>query len=332
MFLLAIESSCDDTAVSVLQNGVPLSNVVSSQLVHHIHGGVVPEMASREHQKNIVKVTQLALEESGIKKEQLDAIAFTKGPGLQGSLLVGASFAKGLSLSLGKPLIAVNHMEAHILSLLIKEPMPEFPFLCLVVSGGHTMLVVVRKWDDMAVIGSTKDDSVGEAFDKCAKLLGLGYPGGKLIDDLAKTGNPKAFAFPIAKVEPFRFSYSGVKTSFLYFLRDKSPDFLKEHLNDICASIQFALLKPLVDATIEAMKEFELVNVGIAGGVSANSSLRKTLVETGKEKGWKVYFPDFEYCTDNAAMIGRAGYFKWEKKQFAGLQVVTEPRLAIGQS
>ncbi len=330
MKLLAIESSCDDTAAAVLQDGFPLSNVVSSQLVHQEFGGVVPEMASREHQKNIWEVTRKALEESQTGVQEIDAIAFTKGPGLPGSLMVGASFAKGLAMALNKPLIAVNHMEAHILSLLIKEPIPAFPFLCLVVSGGHTMLVLVKDWNQMEIIGSTKDDAVGEAFDKCAKLLGLGYPGGKQIDDLAKSGNEKAFPFPVAKMEQFRFSYSGVKTSFLYFLQSKSPEFIAEHQSDICASIQFALLKPLLDACREALRIYELKALGVAGGVAANSALRKGLIRVAEESGGSVYFPDFEYCTDNAAMIGRAATFKWEKKEFCGYNETTEPRLAIG--
>jgi len=330
MYLLAIESSCDDTSVAVIKDGVPQSNVVSSQLIHSEFGGVVPEMASREHQKNIWSVTEKALELSGIRKNELDAIAFTRGPGLQGSLLVGASFAKGLSMGLAKPLIAVNHMEAHILSLLIKKPSPSFPFLCLVVSGGHTMLVLVSHWNEMKVIGSTKDDSVGEAFDKCAKIMGLGYPGGKVIDDLAKTGNPKAFPFPVAKVEKYRFSYSGVKTSFLYFLQSKTPGFIAENQSDICASIQYALLKPLIDASAEALEEYGIQELGVAGGVAANSSLRNQLTQLCASKGGQVFFPDFEYCTDNAAMIGKAAYYKWEQKDFCGLDVTTEPRLPIG--
>ncbi|HOY94227.1 MAG TPA: tRNA (adenosine(37)-N6)-threonylcarbamoyltransferase complex transferase subunit TsaD [Catalimonadaceae bacterium] len=330
MLLLAIESSCDDTAVSVLKDGIPLSNIVSSQMVHSGYGGVVPEMASREHQKNIWIVTEKAIQHSGINKKELDAIAFTKGPGLPGSLMVGASFAKGLAMALDKPLIAVNHMEAHILSLLIKEPMPSFPFLCLVVSGGHTMLVLVKQWNEMTVIGSTKDDAVGEAFDKCAKIMGLGYPGGKIIDDLAKSGNEKAFPFPVAKVEKYRFSYSGVKTSFLYFLQSKTTEFIRENQSDICSSLQFALLKPLVDACELAMEEYGIKELGLAGGVAANSSLRKRLQALCDQKEGRVYFPDFEYCTDNAAMIGRAACFKWEQKDFCGLDETTEPRLAIG--
>lgn len=304
--------------------------MVSSQLIHSDFGGVVPEMASREHMKNIWQVTEHALHLARIEKENLDAIAFTKGPGLPGSLMVGASFAKGLAFGLGKPLLAVNHMEAHILSLLIHSPSPTFPFLCLVVSGGHTLLVHVKEWNKMTIMGSTKDDAVGEAFDKCAKLLGLGYPGGKLIDNLAKTGNENAFSFPIARMEKYRFSYSGVKTSFLYFLQSKTPEFIQENLSDICASIQHALLKPLVDACKTALEETRLQDLGVAGGVAANSSLRRQLATLTRDSGWNLYVPDFEYCTDNAAMIGRAAMYKWERKEFCGLDETTSPRLAIG--
>ncbi len=331
MLLLAIESSCDDTSVAILKDGIPLSNVVSSQMVHENYGGVVPEMASREHQKNIVHVAQLALNQANVKKDQIEAIAFTRGPGLLGSLMVGTSFAKGLAMGLNKPLIAVNHMEAHILSLLIDERKPKFPFICLVVSGGHTMIVLVKDWDKMEVLGGTKDDAVGEAFDKCAKLLGLPYPGGKQIDDLAKTGNPKAFKFPVGQMPDYQFSYSGVKTSFLYFLQEKGETFIAENLNDVCASLQFALLKPLLSKTREAMLEFNVQNLGVAGGVAANSSLRNGLKELCKKENWDVFIPDFQYCTDNAAMIGRAAMFKWEKKDFVGLNVSAEPRFKIGQ-
>ena len=330
MILLAIESSCDDTSVAFLKDGIPLSNVVSSQLVHENFGGVVPEMASREHQKNIVNVAQRSLDEANVKKSEIDAIAFTQGPGLQGSLMVGASFAKGLSLGLNKPLIAINHMEAHILALLIGESKPSFPFICLVVSGGHTMLVLAKDWNQMEILGGTKDDAVGEAFDKCAKLLGLGYPGGKQIDDLAKTGNPKAFPFPIGQVPGYQFSYSGVKTSFLYFLKEKGEPFIQENLNDICASIQHALLKPLLAKSKLAMEEYGIVNFGLAGGVAANSNLRSSVSEMAKKEKWNVFIPDFQYCTDNAAMIGRAAMFKWEKKDFCGLDALTLPRMKIG--
>ena len=330
MYLLAIESSCDDTSVAVLKDGIPISNIVSSQTIHNQYGGVVPEMASREHLKNIIRVSEIALEKANISQKDIHAVAFTQGPGLPGSLLVGASFAKGMALALNIPLIAVNHMEAHILSLLIGENKPEFPFLCLVVSGGHTMLVLVRSWNVMEVLGSTKDDAVGEAFDKCAKLLGLGYPGGKAIDDLAKTGNPEAYIFPVGQVPGYQFSYSGVKTAFLYFLRDRKALYIEKNLNDICASIQYALLKPLLSKTKLAMEEFGIKNLGLAGGVAANSALRNALKELAAKQEWNLYIPDFEYCTDNAAMIGRAAMFKWDKKEFAGFGEITNPRMKIG--
>lgn len=330
MYLLAIESSCDDTAVAVLQDGIPLSNIVSSQQIHHGYGGVVPEMASREHDRNIWNVCSLSLQKAGIEPGQLDAIAYTRGPGLPGSLMVGSAFAKGLAFRLEKPLISVHHMEAHILSLLIQDPKPTFPFLCLVVSGGHTMLVDVQDWDQMRIMGSTRDDSVGEAFDKSAKLLGLGYPGGKVIDDLARNGNPGAFRFPVAKTEDFEFSYSGVKTSILYFLRDKEPAWIEQNLQDICASVQEAFLKPLTEACEKALKQTGYRQLGVAGGVSANSRLRYLLHEVGKKKGTEVFFPPFEYCTDNAAMIGKAAMFKWEKQIFADPGENTDPRWQIG--
>ena len=332
MFLLAIESSCDDTSVAVVKDGKPLSNVVSSQLVHATHGGVVPEMASREHQKNILRVTGKALELAGKTAAEMDAVAVTIGPGLPGSLLVGVSFAKGLALSLGKPLIAVNHMEAHILSLLIHEQAPAFPFLCLVVSGGHTLLVDVRNWNDMRVLGRSKDDAVGEAFDKCAKLLGLGYPGGKAIDDLARDGNPAAFRFPVGMVDGFDFSYSGVKTAVMYFIREKEDAFVNAHLADIAASIQHALLKPLVTKAMQAMNELGYQRLGIAGGVAANSGLRRWLAETCSQNSYQLFIPDFQFCTDNAAMIGQAGWYKWKHGLFASLQVGTHPRLGIGET
>jgi N6-L-threonylcarbamoyladenine synthase len=331
MVLLAIETSCDDTSVAIVENGIPLSNVVSSQLVHQKYGGVVPEMASREHQKNILYVAEAALQKAGFKMNQMNAIAFTQGPGLPGSLMVGANFAKGLALGLQKPLIAVNHMEAHILSLLIGNHIPSFPFLCLVVSGGHTMLVLVKKWNDMSILGTTKDDAVGEAFDKCAKILGLGYPGGKQIDDLAKTGNPNKFPFPTGHLSGYDFSYSGVKTAFLYFVQNKEKEWLEKEKPNICASIQQALLKPLIEKLKNAIAETGVNQIGMAGGVAANSSLRLQIQNLGREMNCEVYIPDFQYCTDNAGMIGKAATFKLEQKAFCYLQTVTEPRLKIGQ-
>jgi len=331
MYLLAIESSCDDTSVAVVHNGVLLCNIVSSQLVHNTFGGVVPEMASREHLKNIVWVADAALQEAGITTRQLGAVAVTAGPGLPGSLMVGVSFAKGLALSLKKPLIAINHMEAHILSLLIQQPAPRFPFLCLVVSGGHTMLVVVKNWNQMAILGQTKDDAVGEAFDKCAKLLGLGYPGGKAIDDLARKGNPDAFAFPVGVVDGYNFSYSGVKTAVMYFVREKGEAFVQAQLADICASIQRALLKPLVQKSVLAMKQYDLSQIGIAGGVAANSGLRHWLSEICSQNNAELFVPDYQYCTDNAGMVGFAAWHKWQSGDFASPGMVTQPRLVVGQ-
>jgi N6-L-threonylcarbamoyladenine synthase len=330
MVLLAIETSCDDTAAAVIENGIPRSNIVSSQYVHNQFGGVVPEMASREHQKNIIHVAHTALKASGFELKDLNAIAFTRGPGLPGSLMVGASFAKGLALALNIPLISVHHMEAHILSLLIGEHCPTFPFLCLVVSGGHTLLVLVRAWNSMEVLGTTKDDSVGEAFDKCAKILGLGYPGGKLIDDLAKNGDSDAFSFPVARIPGYDFSYSGVKTAFLYFVQSKESAWLEAQKPHICASIQKALLRPLLDKLKQAIRETGIRCIGLAGGVAANSSLRWQLAEMGKEMGCDVFVPDFQYCTDNAGMIGRAAVFKYEQAAFSELSITTEPRLKIG--
>lgn len=330
MYLLAIESSCDDTAVAVIKDGIPISNMVSSQISHSAFGGVVPEMASREHQKNIVSVSQMALKDAGVELQQMDAIGVTLGPGLPGSLMVGASFAKGIALGLGKPLIGVNHMEAHILSLLIPQNAPKFPFLCLVVSGGHTLLVVVRDWNKMEILGKSLDDAVGEAFDKCAKMLGLGYPGGRAIDELAKNGNPKAFPFPSGKVPDFDFSYSGFKTSVLYFIRDRGAEFVQANLEDICASIQHCLLKPLVEKSTSAMKLLGLKQMGIAGGVAANSGLRNTLLIQFEKEGWELFIPEIQYCTDNAAMIGRAAWYKWLKGDFVSLSAQTNPRLSIG--
>ncbi len=330
--ILAIESSCDDTSVAVLRGDTPLSNVISSQLVHNQYGGVVPEMASREHMKNIRPVAEKALKEAGCNVKELDAIAFTRGPGLPGSLMVGAGFAKGMALALNIPLISVNHMEAHVLSLLIGDKKPQFPFLCLVVSGGHTMLVLVSDWNQMEILGSTSDDAVGEAFDKCAKLLGLGYPGGRWIDQHAKQGNPKAFRFPVAKIPDYQFSYSGVKTSFLYFLQEKESEWIKQNLPDICASIQHALLQPVLDAGRKGLLQFQTKGLGIAGGVAANSALRDGLSKICHELNVDFFFPAMEYCTDNAGMIGRAASFKYQQGIFADLSVCTQSRLAIGFS
>jgi N6-L-threonylcarbamoyladenine synthase len=282
--------------------------------------------------KNIRWVAAKALEEAGCHTKQLDAIAFTLGPGLPGSLMVGAGFAKGLAAALQIPLISVNHLEAHILSLLIGDKKPEFPFLCLIVSGGHTMLVLVKDWNQMEILGGTRDDAVGEAFDKCAKLMGLGYPGGRLIDQHAKSGDPQKYRFPIAKMPDYQFSYSGVKTSFLYFLQEKGINWVNENQNDVCASIQNALLEPLIQACRMALGEFKTGSLGIAGGVAANSALRSKLGQLCQEMETKLFFPAMEYCTDNAGMIGRAACFKFQHGLFADLSVQTRSRLPIGQS
>jgi N6-L-threonylcarbamoyladenine synthase len=330
--ILAIESSCDDTSAAVMQGPLPLSNIVSSQAVHESFGGVIPEMASREHMKNIRLVCSRAMEAASCSPDQLDAIAFTLGPGLPGSLIVGASFAKGMATALGIPLITVNHLEAHILSLMIGDDKPDFPFLGLIVSGGHTQILLVKAWNNMEILGGTRDDAVGEAFDKCAKILGLGYPGGRIIDQTAKNGNPHRFPFPVAKMPDYQFSYSGVKTSFLYFTAEKDANWLRENLPDLCASIQDALLEPIVNACKKALEEFQPNSLGITGGVAANSALRAKLKALCLEKGCGFFYPAIEYCTDNAAMIGRAAFFKFQEGIFAEPSVQTRSRLAIGNS
>lgn len=330
--ILAIESSCDETSAAVITNGKVLNNIIASQAVHHKYGGVVPELASRAHQRNIVAVVGEALEKSGVRMSELDAIAFTRGPGLMGSLLVGVSFAKGLALGLNKPLIEVNHMQAHVLSHFIEAPVPVFPFLCLTVSGGHTQIILVRDFLTMEVIGETRDDAAGEAFDKAAKILGLPYPGGPLIDAYAQQGNPKAFTFPETSMPGLDFSFSGIKTAFLYFLRDekkKDADFVEKNLNDICASIQHHLVKMLVSRLAEASEQTGIQAIAIAGGVSANSGLRKELESLANKKGWNVYIPAFEYCTDNAAMIAMAAHYKFMKQEFCNLDVSPLARMPI---
>ncbi|WP_020531329.1 tRNA (adenosine(37)-N6)-threonylcarbamoyltransferase complex transferase subunit TsaD [Flexithrix dorotheae] len=330
--ILAIESSCDDTSASIVIGGKIINNYIATQSIHEKYGGVVPELASRAHQKNIVPVVDQALRNANITKNELDAIAFTRGPGLLGSLLVGTSFAKGLALALNIPLIEVNHMKAHILSHFIDDPKPSFPFLCLTVSGGHTQLVIIKDHLTMEVVGETQDDAVGEAFDKTAKILGLPYPGGPLIDKYAKTGNQKAYEFPKLKGKDLNFSFSGIKTAFLYFLRDevkKDPDFIEKNLNDICASVQSTLINILTEKLKLAAKKYKIKQVGIAGGVSANSGLRSRLEEIGKEEGWKTFIPKFEYCTDNAAMIAITAHFMFQKGEFADLSVSPKPRMKI---
>ncbi|UTW62040.1 tRNA (adenosine(37)-N6)-threonylcarbamoyltransferase complex transferase subunit TsaD [bacterium SCSIO 12741] len=334
-YILAIESSCDDTSAAVLKDRAILSNLVANQKVHEQYGGVVPELASRAHQKNIIPVVHQAIEKAGIELSQLDAIAFTRGPGLMGSLLVGTSFVKGLALATGKPLIDVNHMQAHVLAHFIDnneyDHPPEFPFLCLTVSGGHTQIIVVRDYLDMEIIGQTLDDAAGEAFDKTAKLLGLPYPGGPQIDKLARDGNPKAYSFAKAKIKGYDYSFSGLKTSVLYFLRDqikKDPAFIEHHVNDLCASVQHTIVDTLFDKVLKATEDLNIKTVAIAGGVSANGLLRSRLKELGEIHNWKTYIPKFEFCTDNAAMIGIVGHFKLLNEDYCDLSALPDARLA----
>ncbi len=322
--ILAIESSCDETSASIVVNGKILNNIVATQSVHEKYGGVVPELASRAHQENLIPVIQEAFSTSGISKEQLSAIAFTRGPGLMGSLLVGVSFAKAFARALNIPLIDVNHMQAHVLAHFIEEPRPRFPFICLTVSGGHTQLVWVTDYLTMEVIGETQDDAVGEAFDKTAKLLGFPYPGGPLVDKYAQKGNKKAFNFPVTRMPGLNYSFSGIKTAVLYFLRDRlqeNPNFIQDNLSDLCASIQYTLIEMLLIKLKEAVKEYKVKEVAIAGGVSANSGLREALAELSRNKGWNLYVPKFEYCTDNAAMIAMAAHYKYLRGDFASMDV-----------
>ncbi len=333
VFILAIESSCDDTAAAVLKNDKVLSNIVANQLIHNQYGGVVPELASRAHQQNIVPVIDAALKKANIKKEQLSAIAFTQGPGLMGSLLVGSSFAKSLALALNIPIIAVNHMHAHILAHFIDEDgfdKPTFPFLALTISGGHTQIVQVNDFFDLQIIGETTDDAVGEAFDKSAKILGLPYPGGPLVDKYAQLGNPNAFKFTKPKIEGLNFSFSGLKTQILYFIQKKkleSPNFIEENLHDICASIQNIIIEILMDKLKLAVTQTGINQVAIGGGVSANSGIRKTFKESEEKLGWKTFIPKFEYTTDNAAMIGIVAYQKYLSQKFEDSRVVSNPRI-----
>jgi N6-L-threonylcarbamoyladenine synthase len=337
VYILAIESSCDDTSAAVICNTTILSNVVANQEVHSKYGGVVPELASRAHQQNIVPVVQQALEQANIKKEALAAIAFTRGPGLMGSLLVGTSFAKSLALGLQIPLLAVNHMQAHILAHFITEEdskIPQFPFICLTISGGHTQIVKVTNHFKMEILGETIDDAVGEAFDKSAKILGLPYPGGPLIDKYAKLGNPKAFAFTKPKVGDLDFSFSGLKTGILYFIQKQqriNPNFVEENLHDICASIQYTIVEILMDKLKNAVKQTGIKHIAIAGGVSANSAIRNRLLMAEKHFGWTTYIPKFEYTTDNAAMIAITGYLKYINKDYADVSVTAKARLKVNE-
>ncbi len=321
--ILAIESSCDETSCAVIQDGRVLSNQIATQKVHERYGGVVPELASRVHMQNIVPVVDVALQDSGISKRDITAVAFTQSPGLLGSLLVGSCFAKAMAQSLDVPLIAVHHMQAHVLAHFIDEQ-PEFPFLCLTVSGGHTQIVLCKGHLDMEVLGETIDDAAGEAFDKVAKMLGLPYPGGPLVDKMAQQGDPLRFKFPMSEMKEYEFSFSGIKTSVLYFLqaeRKKDPEFAEKNMKDICASVQHTIINMLMTKLKKAARQLNIKHVGIAGGVSANSGLRKALKETGEQLGWQVYIPKFEYCTDNAAMIGITGYYKYLQGQFADMSV-----------
>jgi N6-L-threonylcarbamoyladenine synthase len=330
--ILAIESSCDETSASVIQNGRVLSNIVATQAIHEQYGGVVPELASRAHQQNIIPVVSQALQRANIAKSQLDAVAFTRGPGLLGALLVGCSFAKSFALGLHLPLIEVNHMQAHILAHFIDDPQPNFPFLCLTVSGGHTQIVLVRSHLDMEVLGQTTDDAVGEAFDKSAKLLGLPYPGGPMLDKLAATGNPNRFQFPIVNMDGYDFSFSGIKTSILNFVKKNTaaePNFVQDNLPDICASIQWALIQTLLKKLVLAAKEQNIKEIAIAGGVSANSGLRATLQEYAQKYNWNVYLPAFEYCTDNAAMIAMAAHYQYLAGDFTTQYASPDPRLKV---
>ena len=327
--ILGIESSCDDTSASVIRNGVLLSNVIASQSVHESYGGVVPELASRAHQQNIVPVVHEALKRGGVDKSELSAVAFTRGPGLLGSLLVGTSFAKSFAQSLNIPLVDVNHLQAHVLAHFIQEPdvepvQPKFPFLCLLVSGGNSQIILVKGYTDMEVIGQTIDDAAGEAFDKCAKVMGLPYPGGPFIDKLAKEGNPLAFQFNKPHIAGYDYSFSGLKTSFLYFLRDQikiNPDFIEENKADLCASLQKTIIDILMKKLEQAAKDLHVNQVAVAGGVSANSGLRNAFIDYGQRKKWQVFIPKFAFTTDNAAMVAITGYFKYKAGDFCDVSL-----------
>jgi len=333
--ILGIESSCDDTSAAIVSNGILLSNVIASQAVHSAYGGVVPELASRAHQQNIIPVVDQAIKQSGLTKDQISAVAFTRGPGLLGSLLVGVSFAKGFALAGNIPMIEINHLQGHVLSQFVHEKdkvtkNPDFPFLTLLVSGGHTQIIKVNDYFDMEIIGSTIDDAAGEAFDKCAKVMGLGYPGGPVIDKHAHQGNHDAFKFAKPHIKDLDFSFSGLKTSFLYTLRDEmktNPNFIDENIDDLCASLQYTIISILIDKLKKAVKQTGIKQITIGGGVAANSELRDTLTETAKRCGWEVFIPERKYTTDNAAMIAGAGYFKYQKGEFATMDLAPDARL-----
>lgn len=325
IYILGIESSCDDTSASVLKDDTILSNIIANQDVHMKFGGVVPELASRSHQQNIIPVIHRALQVANISKNQLNGIAFTRGPGLMGSLLVGSSFAKSFALGLNIPLIEVDHMQAHILAHFVqnkeqRKATPKFPFLCLTVSGGHTQIIRVDDYFKMTLLGETIDDAAGEAFDKAAKIMGLPYPGGPLIDKLAQSGNPEKFKFPIPQIQNLDYSFSGIKTSFLYFLRDQlktDSEFIEKNKADLAASMQYTIVEILMKKLYKASKQEKIKEIAIAGGVSANSGLRNAIINGEKKYGWKTYIPDFQFTTDNAAMIAITGFFKYQKKEFA---------------
>jgi len=330
--ILGIESSCDETAVALCKDGKIISNIIATQSIHESYGGVVPELASRAHQKNIIPIVSEGLLKSNSELKDIDAIAYTQGPGLLGALLVGSSFAKSLSLALNIPIIAVNHMKAHILAHFIKEPKPNFPFLCLTVSGGHTQIIKVISYSQMEIMGQTIDDAVGEAFDKCAKIMSIGYPGGPKIDQLAQTGDPSRFSFAKSSVADFNYSFSGVKTSFLYFLKKQikdNPKFIEDNKNDLAASIQSTLVDMLITKLIKAAAITGINEIAIAGGVSANSGLRERLKAEGNMRRWNIYIPDFEYCTDNAAMIAISGYYQYLEGDFGTLRDSPQPRMSF---
>ncbi|GHU61634.1 tRNA N6-adenosine threonylcarbamoyltransferase [Bacteroidia bacterium] len=335
--ILGIESSCDDTSAAIIRNGIVLSNVIASQKVHEAYGGVVPELASRAHQQNIIPVVHQALSLAGMDKTALSAIAFTRGPGLLGSLLVGTSFAKGLSIALQVPLIEINHLQAHVLAHFIKENeaddrQPHFPFLCLLVSGGNSQIILVRNWNDMEVIGQTIDDAAGEAFDKCAKIMGLPYPGGPVVDSLAQAGNPEKFKLNKPQISDYNYSFSGLKTSFLYLLRDElknNPNFIEENKADLCASLQTTIIDILMHKLRKTAKDLHINEVAVAGGVSANSGLRKAFEEHAVKYGWKIHLPPFVFTTDNAAMVAMNGYFKFKDKTFVDVDCAPFSRVTI---
>ena len=335
--ILGIESSCDDTSASVIRDGVLLSNIISGQAVHQSYGGVVPELASRAHQQNIIPVVAEAIKRAGIDKSELSAVAFTRGPGLMGSLLVGTSFAKGFSASLGIPMIEINHLQAHVLAHFIKETpddtdQPTYPFLCLLVSGGNSQIIKVNAYNDMEVIGQTIDDAAGEAFDKCAKVMGLGYPGGPVVNRLANEGNPKAFEFNKPHIQGYDYSFSGLKTSFLYTLRDRlkeDPDFIENNKADLCASLQSTVIDILMTKLRKAAKDLNIKEVAVAGGVSANTGLRDAFHDHAARYGWKIHIPKFAFTTDNAAMVAITGYYKYMDKDFCAMDAAPFSRVVL---